>query len=101
MQQLNNVDYYVARAATSRHRAEAAADPEIAAIHAEFATRYDRLAVEADAQHAPSEFRVIQLDESGGEDSSHRTRRCEPVSQDQGWSRSPASAPSFRTSATP
>ena len=46
MNQSNHLDYYVARAATSRDLARRAADRSIAAIHAELATRYDRLAAE-------------------------------------------------------
>lgn len=37
------IDYYVARAATERARAKAATDPNVAAIHAELATRYDEV----------------------------------------------------------
>lgn len=41
-------DYYAARAATARNLAQRAADPAIAALHAEFATRYDLLAAQTE-----------------------------------------------------
>ena len=44
MNQLDDQDYYVARAASSRDLAQRAASPGIAAIYAELATRYDVLA---------------------------------------------------------
>ena len=50
----NHRDYYLARAATSRSQAARAVDPKIAAIHAEFATRYEQLAGHPDpAARAP------------------------------------------------
>ena len=44
MNQPNASEYYLNRAATSRSLAQRAAKPAIAAIHAEFATRYEQLA---------------------------------------------------------
>ena len=46
MDPLGHQDYYAARAATARDLARCAADPAVAAIHAEFATRYDFLAAQ-------------------------------------------------------
>ena len=50
MNQQSDQDYYVARAATSRDLAKRAADPASAAIHAELAIRYDKLAVRPERQ---------------------------------------------------
>ena len=44
--------YYLESAATSRDLAKRAASPVIAAIHAEFATRYDLLSGQPERQHA-------------------------------------------------
>lgn len=44
MNQQNHQEYYVERAATSRQLAQRAADPAIAAIHIDLATRYEALA---------------------------------------------------------
>lgn len=43
MDQQNALEYYVTRAATSRRLSAQALSPGIAAIHQEFAERYDRL----------------------------------------------------------
>jgi hypothetical protein len=43
MDQLNSRSYYLARAEASRVLAQRATDPAIAAIHEEFAIRYDGL----------------------------------------------------------
>lgn len=43
MTDLNHYDYYVARATSSRVRAEQARDPCVAIIHRELASRYDLL----------------------------------------------------------
>ena len=48
MNQPNNQEYYVVRAAASRDLAQRAGNPTIAAIHAELATRYDSLAAQPD-----------------------------------------------------
>ena len=50
MNQLNHQDYYVTRAATSRALALRAADPSIAAIHADLAKRYDILAAQPESE---------------------------------------------------
>ena len=44
MNQSNHQEYYVVRAAASRDLEQRAKNPAIAAIHAEFATRYEQLA---------------------------------------------------------
>lgn len=44
MNQQNQQNYYVGRAAVSRKMAEQAANPAIATIHAELARRYEQLA---------------------------------------------------------
>lgn len=44
MSQFNNREYYVGRAQASRSLAAQARNSDVAAVHAEFATRYDRLA---------------------------------------------------------
>ncbi len=44
-------DYYLTRAATSRDLAEHAANPKVAAIHAEFAVRYDEMASRSDREN--------------------------------------------------
>lgn len=59
MNQPNHQDYYVARAASSRGLAERAADPMIAAIHAELASRYDLLAAQPEPKNAAA-MRMIQ-----------------------------------------
>lgn len=46
MDQRNHQDYYLARAEVSRGLAQRATNPVIAAIHVEFANRYDSMAVE-------------------------------------------------------
>lgn len=51
MNQLNHHDYYLTRAAASRDLAGRAADPAVAAIHAEFATRYDLLAAQPERRN--------------------------------------------------
>ena len=43
MDQLNHQDYYLTRAKASRELAEQAADPAIAGIHSEMASRYDEM----------------------------------------------------------
>ncbi len=48
MNQLNHHDYYLARAEASRGLAHRAADPMIASIHFELATRYDSVAARLD-----------------------------------------------------
>ena len=48
MSDLQDQEYYATRAQTSRDLAGRAADPTIAAIHAEFATRYEFLAGSGD-----------------------------------------------------
>lgn len=44
MNEPNDREYYVARAASSRNLAQRAANPAIAAIHADLAERYEALA---------------------------------------------------------
>lgn len=51
MNQLNDRDYYARRAATARNLAQRAADPAIAAIHAELAHRYDLLVAQPEAKN--------------------------------------------------
>lgn len=51
-------DYYAARAATARDMAQRAADPAIAALHAEFATRYDLLAEQTERTNDGATRRV-------------------------------------------
>ena len=46
MDQSNHLEYYHTRAEVSRELAPRAADPAIAAIHTEFASRYDSMAAE-------------------------------------------------------
>ena len=46
MDQSNHHSYYRTRAETSRELAQQAVHPSIAAIHSEFATRYDILVAE-------------------------------------------------------
>jgi len=41
MDQLNNHEYYVARAESAREMAQRAVNPAIAAIHTQMATRYE------------------------------------------------------------
>lgn len=57
MDQFNNHEYYIARAASARQRAGQAASPAIASIHEEMAARYDSII-------AQSERRTIHI---GGE----------------------------------
>lgn len=52
-------DYYLARAATARELAERAADPQVAAIHTDFATRYDELAAKPDCRN-PATSTAVQ-----------------------------------------
>lgn len=59
MKQSNHQDYYVARAAISRDLASRATDPSIAAIHFEFASRYELLA-EQPEQRIESKLTVVQ-----------------------------------------
>ncbi len=47
MNMLNNAEYYRARAAQARARAEAATLPEVRCVHAEMAERYRLLEQEA------------------------------------------------------
>lgn len=56
MNQPNNCHYYASRAEVSRDLARRALNPAIAAIHAEFAVRYDRLA----AHHEPKSERAVR-----------------------------------------
>lgn len=62
MNLLNNREYYLSRVEKCRSLAERAASPQIAAIHSELATRYERTlstmapetsAAGPDAAHAP------------------------------------------------
>lgn len=48
MNQLNHQNYYRERAKASRDLAEQAANPAIAAIHSEFAARYDKMAAQSE-----------------------------------------------------
>ena len=50
MNQQNHHDYYRTRATTSRTLAQRAADPDIAAIHAELANRYEAMAAQMEQQ---------------------------------------------------
>lgn len=43
-------DYYTARAAAARDLAQRAANPKVAAVHADFAARYDQLAAQPERQ---------------------------------------------------
>lgn len=52
MNQPNDQEYYVARAASSRDLAQRAATPMIAAIHVELAIRYDVLAAQPERTNA-------------------------------------------------
>lgn len=53
MTQLNNREYYVARAEASRAFALNADDAQIAKIHTEFADRYDLLADQVGSDDGP------------------------------------------------
>lgn len=59
MELRNNKDYYVARAAVSHRLARKAINPTIAAIHADLADRYERLAIIAQ-QDGDDEIIVLQ-----------------------------------------
>ena len=56
----NHCDYYVARAAKSRHLAQSATDPHIAKIHTDFARMYDAAANAATGQDRQPELRIVQ-----------------------------------------
>lgn len=68
MSQPKDQDYYAARAAAARNLAQRAATPEIAVIHAEFATRYELLSMSDGSGHlAQPAMQVIPV-ESGNLD---------------------------------
>ena len=52
MDQLNHQDYYLTRARASRQLAQQAADPAIAGIHSEMASRYDDMVAQFERNDA-------------------------------------------------
>ncbi len=59
MNQPNYQDYYISRAAASRSLAQRAADPMIAAIHAELADRYDVLVAQT-SRRPDDQIMIVQ-----------------------------------------
>lgn len=64
MDQLNDHDYYVARACAARDLAQRAASPAIATIHAQMARRYERTVAEIEQQTDRAQKRSGRLSQA-------------------------------------
>lgn len=85
MSDLNNQEYYRARARASRQLEQAASNPHIAKIHAEFARHYEAaLAGDDTALLVAEELRPPVA--GGYGDTSRRTRPLSPALAGRGWS---------------